>query len=264
MTKLISRSIALLASAALAGAASAQSDNPWNGGYAGFNVGEAHHNSCVSGTLSGASIDPATAAAFASQICPGGGSFVGGLQIGDDFQYKKLVLGVGLDLDTSRAKNQSQSLKYAGAAPPPGTYNFSGKLDPNGFAVFSARIGYSSLQWMPYLKVGALVAAGAHDSTFSYTPTGAIKPLASFNGGKSFSSTGWVAGAGVEYGLNGPWSITAEYLSENLGQGSNSSATCSGPAGACTGFSGIAFDTSHGGFKANIIRIGINYWFGYW
>ena len=261
MTKPLSRSAALLALTALAGAASAQSDNPWNGGYAGVNAGEVRSSTCVSGTLNGAPIDPATSS---SQICPGGGSVAFGGQIGDNFQYKELVLGFGLDLDTSSPKTQSLSTKYTGAAPPPGTYTFAGKLDPGAFAIVSARIGYASRQWLPYLRLGAIVTSGSHDSSLSYTPVGATKPLVSFNGGKNFSSTGWVAGGGVDIGLNGPWSISAEFLSANLGKGSNNTATCSGLASACAEFSAISFDTSRSAFKANIIRIGINYWFGYW
>jgi hypothetical protein len=73
-----------------------------------------------------------------------------------------------------------------------------------------------------------------------------------------------VAGGGFELGLNGAWSITAEYLHANLGKGSNSTTICSGTVSACASFSGISFDNAHAGFSTNIFRVGITYWFGYW
>jgi outer membrane immunogenic protein len=259
MRKLKASRCAPLALIMIAGAASAQSDNPWNGIYAGVNAGEVRNGACVSGTLNAASISMPI-----SQICPGSGSFAYGAQVGDDFQYKKLVLGFSADLDLGSTKSQSRAASSSGAAPPAGTYTLSGKLDPNTFSLLGMRIGFASLQWLPYLKVGALITSGSHESTLSYTPAGAVKPTVSFNGGKNFSSAGWAAGGGVEYGFNGPWSISVEYLRANLGKGSNSTATCSGLASVCAEFSGITFDTSHNSFKADIIRIGVNYWFDYW
>jgi opacity protein-like surface antigen len=80
---------------------------------------------------------------------------------------------------------------------------------------------------------------------------------------KNFTSTGWVAGGGVELVLSGPWSISAEYLHANLGKGSNSTTTCTGTASACAAFSGVSLDSTHNSFTADMFRIGINYWFWY-
>jgi outer membrane immunogenic protein len=263
VAKLRSRSAALLAFVSIAGAVRAQSDNPWAGFYAGLNAGGAWSDTCNSATLNGAMIEPGIAAAFYNRNCPGG-TFVGGVQLGDNFQYKRLVWGIGADLDAWSAKNRSRSLKYTGEVPPPGTYAFSGKLSPNDFIVIGPRFGYAGDLWLPYLRVGTIITTGSRDSTLSYIPAGATKPTASFSGGKNFTSTGWVAGAGTEIGLNGAWSITAEYLHVNLGKGSNSTTTCNGSASACAAFSGISLHSMHNGFTANVFRVGINYWFGYW
>jgi outer membrane immunogenic protein len=260
----LSRPATLLVLVLIAGAASAASDIPWDGIYAGLNAGEARNNACNSGTLTGATIDPAFATAFYNPSCPNNSSFVGGLQVGDNFQHKHLVVGIGADLDAWSGKNHSISLSYTGAVPPPGTYAFSGKTAPNGFAVIGPTIGYGTLQFLSYIKVGGAITDGSHNSTLSYTPAGSKIPTASFSGGKSFASTGWAAGGGFEYGLNGPWSISAEYLYVNLGKGSDSASTCSGTAAACAAFSGISFDGMHGSFTANTFRIGITHWFSYW
>jgi hypothetical protein len=44
-----------------------------------------------------------------NSACSGGG-IVGGIQFGDNFQYKRLALGFGADLDVSGAKNQRQAI----------------------------------------------------------------------------------------------------------------------------------------------------------
>jgi outer membrane immunogenic protein len=264
MTKLASRSLALLWLGLIAGAARAQSDTPWAGVYAGLNVGGGWNNTCNSWTPNGAMIDAAIVSAFYDRSCPNGGAFVGGAQIGYNLQYHKLIMGLGADYDAWSAKNHNRSLKYSGVVFPPGTYDYSGNLSPKGFGVIGLRIGYAGVQWLPYLRVGTIITTGSRDSTLSYTPAGATKPTVSFAGGKNFTTTGWVAGGGAEYGFNGPWSFTVEYLHVNLGKGSDFAATCNGSATACSAFSGISFDSIHNGFNANIFRIGINYWFGYW
>ena len=258
------RSAALVAFASIAGVASAQGNKPWDGFYVGVNAGGARNSTCTSSTLNGATIDSASVATFSSRYCPSGG-IVGGVQIGEDFQTKRLVWGVGADLDAWSAKDNNPSLKYAGASPPPpGTYAFSGKLSPTDFAIVGPRIGYAGDLWLPYLRVGAIITTGSRNGTLSYTPAGTTKPAASFSGGQNFKNAGWVAGVGTEIGLNGAWSITAEYLHVNLGKGSSSTTACSGSASACAAFSGISLDSMHNGFTANLFRVGINYWFSYW
>src|SRR6185312_9185272 len=110
---------------------------------------------------------------------------------------------------------------------------FSGKPSPSDFAIIGSRIGYGGDTWLPYVRAGAIIAIGSHDSALSYTPTGAAKPSNSFDGGSSFATVGWVSGAGFELGLNGAWSITAEYLHANLGRGSSSRVNCSGSTSTC-------------------------------
>jgi outer membrane immunogenic protein len=260
----IRRSTTALALTLIAGTGAAATDSPWDGIYAGLNAGEVRSDACNSGRLTGAISDPAFATAFYNPSCPNSGSLVGGIQVGENFQYKHLVFGLGADLESLRGKNQLISVNYTGALPPPGTYTFSGKPTPKEFAVIGPRVGYGSLQFLSYFTGGAVITEGSRSSTLGYTPAGEKIPTASFSGGKSFASTGWAAGGGFEYGFNGPWSISAEYLYVNLGKASDSTAACSGAGAACAAFTGISFDGVHNSFTANTFRIGINYWFGYW
>lgn len=260
----ICRFTILLALASLSGVASASPDIPWDGFYFGGDVGEGSGSSCNSWSLNGAGFDPGAAAQFSNRVCTSSNSLIAGVQVGENFQIKHLVWGIGADFDFGSAKNFDQSLKFSGAVPPPGTYDYSSKQNPREFAIIAPRLGYGGDTWFPYVRAGAIIAAGAHDSAFVYTPTGAVKATASFSGGKNFTTTGWVAGGGFELGLNGPWSITAEYLHANLGKGSDSTSSCGGLAAACAPFAGMSFDNSHEGFSMNIFRVGITYWFSYW
>jgi outer membrane immunogenic protein len=246
---------------AMAPGAIAQSTVPWDGLYLGADIGGANNNACSTATLKGATIDSATNTTFAN--CPSSG-VVGGIQIGENFQIKRLIVGVGADVVVSGAKQSSSVLIFTGATPPPGTYSFSGKLSPRDFAIIGPRIGYAGDLLLPYLKGGVVIAAGAQNSTLNYTPTGTTKPIAAFSGGKNFNSVGWAAGGGTEIGLNGSWSISLEYLHMSLGRRADDTASCAGAAGACAAFTDISLESTHKSFTANIVRIGINYWFNYW
>lgn len=260
MNKLVGTFAAVLTLTAVGGEVSAQNNYAWDGFYAGLGVGGASTHACASSTLKGASIDP-TSSTFSS--CPSGG-IVGGLQIGDNFQTNRLIWGIGADLDFLRSKDNNPALSFSAAAPPAGTYGSAGRFSPKDFAIVGARIGYAGDQVMPFVRAGGAVALGSQNNSLNYTPVGAGVPNASFGEGKNFASTGWVAGGGVEIGLNGAWSVTAEYLHLSLGKGGNSTTTCTGPAAACSAFAGISLDNTHDGFTSNIFRIGINYWFNYW
>jgi opacity protein-like surface antigen len=240
---------------------SAQSSTPWDGFYLGASLGNVSSKVCTSSTLNGAGIDPTIEKTFTG--CSGGG-LAGGLQFGENFQLNRLVLGIGADLLVSSSKDAGSTLNFTGQAPPPGTYSFSGKLSPNDYALIGGRIGYGGNLIFPYLRAGGVVTSGSKSSTLNYTPAGTTVPNASFGGGKNFNSTGWAAGGGAEIGLNGAWSISAEYLRMSLGKGSNSTTTCAGAASACAPFAGILLENSHNSFTANIFRVGINYWFNYW
>ena len=248
----------MLASVPMAGTASAQSA-AWDGFYLGASLGGESTNVCNRSVLTGMNIDPA-ASTFTS--CSSGG-LVGGLQFGENFQIDRLVLGLGADVAFSRAKDDNSTLELASTEPPPGTYSISGKLSPRDFAIIGARIGYAGNLIFPYFRAGAVVSS-SQSSTLAYIPAGTTAPIASFSGGKNFNSFGWAAGAGAEIGLKGAWSISAEYLHMSLGNGSNSTATCAGAASACAAFAGVSLENTHNAFTANIIRIGINYWFNFW
>ena len=72
-------------------------------------------------------------------------------------------------------------------------------------------------------------------------------------------------GAGIDYGLSGPWSFTAEYNYVNLGKGTNSTFTCSTAhdrSAHLQRYANLSLDNIHNSFTMNMFRVGFHYSFG--
>jgi outer membrane immunogenic protein len=262
--KLVCRSAALLALAAVGATASAQdviatASEQWKGFYAGGNIGGAWNTTCNSWTPNNGISIPAVATAFYNRTCPNNSTFIGGVQIGYNFQSDQLVWGFGLDYEFLSGKNKSRSINYTGPTPPPdGTYTFSGKLSPNGFALLGPRIGYAIDNWLPFFRIGGVFTSGSHNSTASFTDANGT---ATFAGGKNFKANGFGLGFGTEYMLADSWSFRAEYNYISLGKGSTSQVSCTGSAATCATFANTELESLHNKFTASIVRVGINYKF---
>jgi outer membrane immunogenic protein len=252
-----------LAGTAAVGLADAHDTTPWDGSYIGFNAGESSGSTCNSWALDGGTANSTNTSQVGNRDCFKTSALVGGLQIGENFQYKRFVWGVGVDLDYWSSKARNDLFNYVGRNVPLGRYSFSARDAPSAFAIIGPRIGYAANPWLAYLRLGGILSAGAHNSELFYTPTGAARPTASFSGGREFSTSGWVAGGGTELGLYGAWSLTVEYLHASLGKGSDSPETCSGSAAVCSAFLGLSLGTAHEGFSANIFRVGVTYWINF-
>jgi outer membrane immunogenic protein len=264
--------LALLALASLAGAAHAQDviatvQNPWEGFFAGANIGGAWNHTCSSWTPGpGITDNPTLANAFYNRDCPSNGNFIGGVDFGYNFQFDQWVWGIKADYEAIGSKNKTVVYNYTSRGPldpfPTGTYTASGKISPNGIFLLGPRVGYSFDQAFPYFRVGGAFSGGQHTSTLSYTPPGATAPSDSFSGGKNYKSHGFNAGVGFDYGIVGPWSFNAEYNYVNLGKGTNSTFTCTGASAAfCNTYSNFSLDNIHNSFTMNLFRVGFHYSF---
>ena len=226
--KLISiRSAALLALTAVAGAASAQDviatvQNPWEGFFVGANIGGAWNNTCSTwepGSAVTSGSYPGLASAFYNRSCPNNGNFIGGVDLGYNFQSDQWVWGFKADYDAVASKTYTRSYTYSGNPNtgtggypiPNGTYTASGKVTPNGIGLLGPRVGYAFDQWLPFVRAGGAFAGGQHTTTLNFTPAAGDNPPASagsISGGKNFKSSGWNVGVGLDYGVSGPWSFT--------------------------------------------------------
>jgi outer membrane immunogenic protein len=272
--KLRSSLAVMLVSAFVGGAASAQAviatvSNPWEGFYAGINIGGAWNSTCNTWDLNNVSA-PVAVNAFNNRNCPNNGVFVGGVQIGYNFQYNQLVWGFGLDYDMWSSKNRNRSFHFPGTADeaiPPGTVNINGKVSPNGFGIIGPRIGYAFDNVLPYFRIGSVFTGGSRTTNLSYTVDGSTTPDATFQGSKNFKSNGFGVGAGVDYMIVDQVFMRAEFTHVSLGKGTSNATQCAstGSVGAalCTQFSTSQYelDNIHNSFSANIFRVGINYKF---
>jgi outer membrane immunogenic protein len=265
MTKLIGSAAALFALTTLVGAAYAQDiiatqNTPWKGFYVGANIGGLWNHTCSSWEpQAGITGTPALANAFYNRDCPNNGTFIGGVQVGYNFQWEQWVWGFGLDYEAYSAKDHHYAYTYTGPTPPPnGTYAFSGKGSPNGFFLLGPRVGYAVDTFLPYFRIGGVFTSGSHNFTSSFTDANGT---ATFSGGKDYNSSGFGAGFGVEDQIAQNWSVRAEYTYINLGKGHNTVTTCTGSTATCAEFGNLSLDNIHNNFTANIFRVGINYLF---
>jgi outer membrane immunogenic protein len=267
---------ALLALTTLGSAAYAQDiiatqNTPWKGFYAGGNIGGAWNHTCSSWEP-GATIlnSPDLANKFYNRDCPNNGNFIGGVDLGYNFQIDQWVWGIKVDYDAVGSKSKTVAYNYvAGPASPipSGTYTASGKVSPNGIILLGPRVGYAFDQWLPYFRLGGAFVAGQHTSTLSYTSPGDEAPSSSFSGGKNFKSSGYNVGFGIDYDISGPWSFTAEYNYVNLGKGTNSTFACETAKGTvppiCANYANFSLDNIHNSFTMNMFRVGFHYAFAF-
>ncbi|HXD44516.1 MAG TPA: outer membrane protein [Pseudolabrys sp.] len=101
------------------------------------------------------------------------------------------------------------------------------------FGTARGRIGYSFDRWLPYITGGAAF--------------GDVKMSPNTGVSETKTKIGWTVGAGVEWAFTDHWSTKIEYLYADLGKSTCSAATC-----------GVDTDVT---FKANIVRLGVNYRF---
>jgi outer membrane immunogenic protein len=247
--------------AASGGMVAAQAAEPaydWSGFYAGAHLGYGHGQSPTTVT------PDATEATIIMNV-PGVGNVApvpdtsgisgvfGGGHAGYNFQYSSLV--IGLEADISGAGWRS-----SGAATGPdfigGTFTTAVTTRLDWFGTVRGRVGaliapsllvygtgglaYGQVETS---VVGSNISAISCDGTHYYCVFGASSGV----------STGWSAGAGVEYGFARAWSLKAEYLHIDLG---DRSATF---ADRAVGAGSLSLRNS---FSADLVEIGLNYHFG--
>lgn len=160
-------------------------------------------------------------------VTPKGGLV--GATFGYNLQTGTWVWGLEGDIDASWMVGSSQG----GAA---GTV-CSG---PNGcatrnnwFGTARGRVGFAWDRFLPYITGGAAF--------------GNIKATPNVGAGVDKTKLGWTLGAGVEWAFSSAWSAKAEYLYADLGNITCEAASC-------------GTDTTVS-FKANLVRLGVNYRF---
>ena len=232
----------------------------WSGFYAGGNLGGAWSYSSASTTTV---FDPtpsgyfnpaspaAIAAAGAQDMTPTG--VTGGAQAGYNRQFGWLVAGAEVDVGYLGLKGSSSgSAAYSPGAI--GNFTVNSAVSTGWLVTARPRIGWALDNWLVYVTGG--LAVGDVKGNFNFSDTNG----AAESGLLSSTRTGWTFGGGVEVGLQGPWTVKAEYLRVDLGSASVTSANLSAPVAGGPSFPGNPF--THGvDAVASLVRLGLNYRF---
>jgi outer membrane immunogenic protein len=169
-------------------------------------------------------------------------SFIGGGQIGYNWQLGSLVFGVEGDLawrhGTDAATFTSGNV-FGDFAAFSTEQNWAGTVRP--------RVGLAASHWLLYGTGG--VAFGGFKHAYTETRPGVLTRTFA----DSDTKAGWTAGGGVEYAFTTQWSLGVEYLYMDFG-----TTTLAQPATPPLPASTAAFDD-----KSHVLRAKLNYKFNW-
>jgi outer membrane immunogenic protein len=157
-----------------------------------------------------------------------GSGFIGGGQVGYNYQINQWVWGLEAEISGSGIKN---NLATFGTPFGPITADFNW----NSLTTLTPRFGYAFDNWLVYGKVGG---AWADVSASVSGPFG-------FGSSAGGTASGWVAGIGAEYTFRNNWSAKVEYNFFDFGSDSG------------------AFITGNS-VTLQTVKAGVNYRFGEW
>ncbi|MCE4222614.1 outer membrane beta-barrel protein [Methylobacterium sp. C25] len=247
----------------------------WTGFYAGFNAGYGFGTSDNNGPtvlgVNGAStlVLPGTTAAIAFPGNRSNDGFVGGGQIGYNYQFTPgsgFVIGVEADAQYADFGRERNRFVSTGPLAAQAVFNPNGLSGLDYFGTVRGRLGYAFDRTLVYGTGG-----------FAYGSGGGSQ----FGTGVSSNDfqTGWVAGGGIEYALptdsflnffrSSAVTLKVEGLYVNLDRNSNASAGAFAVnnAGALVTTSSPGVVVASGGSRVRdtefaVVRAGINYKFG--
>jgi outer membrane immunogenic protein len=190
--------------------------------------------------------------------------FIGGGQIGFNWQFGPIVAGVEADMQgLPRQDTVSPTLFNPSppavnfSAPVFGTATVTRRLDYFGTA--RGRLGFAFDRALIYATGG--LAVGGTNLTYSGRIGFPVAPTIFLAGTSSVAKAniGYTLGGGVEYAVWNNWSVKAEYLYYYIGRQSTTI------GGAFTNFAPVTggFSTASVREKGHIVRAGLNYRFGW-
>jgi outer membrane immunogenic protein len=161
----------------------------WTGFYIGANLGAGWGQGSVTDSLFGLSFSNHNNNAV----------FIGGGQIGGNYQINNFVFGIEGDFDWA-ANNGS-----SGGGTVIAGDTFQVTANNRWISTVAGRIGIAFDRWLVYAKGGG-GWVGNNGFTVTNTTTGAAVGVSGNN-----TNSGWLAGGGVEWAFANNWSVRAEY-----------------------------------------------------
>jgi outer membrane immunogenic protein len=230
----------------------------WRGFYLGVNGGYGSYNDAITLSSDPGLVSPGfitlLGKANAAAASPAG--FIGGGQLGYNWQSAKVVFGVEADISGSDIKATND------ASGPVGVTRFvhqEQQLD--WLTTIRGRLGYTITDRLLVYGTGGVAFGGLRVAgSLTTTVANNVPACVTANIGlcmgfsESKTATGWTAGGGLEYALSGSWLLRAEYLFVDFDGVS--------PAGFDTRFKPPLPLTGRPANELNIVRGGVSYKFG--
>jgi outer membrane immunogenic protein len=231
----------------------------WGGWYVGVNAGYSWGHTDVdyaqgSGLIFG--VPPfATGGGLSTNLNPG--SFIGGGQLGFNYQTGAWVWGLETDI-AWRDRTASSDITLNPIAPGIGGGDVLSLSDEQKWlGTLRGRIGVappSMSNWLFYVT-GGLAYGGFEHSVTQFCNVGCSQTRVFSD---SVTRAGWTVGGGVEVALNRNWSVGAEYLYMDFGT-DTLSAPVAGVLGPTTTFPATTVSFHD---KSQVARLKLNYKFG--
>jgi outer membrane immunogenic protein len=206
----------------------------WTGFYIGANIGGAWARNNWTDTL------------FLTNFNNDGnnGVFIGGGQIGGNYQIGSFVIGAEWDFDWAANNNHTNAVVI-----PAGAIVVTN--NDRWITTVAARFGWAFDQWLAYGKAGG-GWVGNNNPTVTNTTTGvSLSTCGNFTTNCSNNNSGWLLGAGLEYAVTNNWTVKLEY--DFLGLGSRTFVI---PATAPL-LAGDTFTSNNR--NVQMIKVGFNY-----
>jgi outer membrane immunogenic protein len=160
----------------------------WTGFYIGGNVGAGWAERTVSDTLFGLDVNNQG----------NGATFIGGGQVGVNYQINNVVFGVEADFDWAANNNNNNGVVIAGDT-------FRVTSNNTWITTLAGRVGYAFDRFLIYAKGGG-GWIGNNGFTVTNLTTGAVVTTSNSN-----TDSGWLVGGGGEWAFANNWSVRLEY-----------------------------------------------------
>jgi len=211
----------------------------WTGFYIGANIGGAWSNNRWNDTL------------FLTNFNNNNnGVFIGGGQIGGNYQIGQFVIGGEWDFDWAANNNNSTGVFI------PGVGNIVVTNNNRWITTVAARFGWAIDHWLLYGKAGG-GWVGSNNVNITNLTTGVSFNCGTFSGFTNCGNNtgGWLVGAGFEYAFTNNWTVKVEY--DYLGLGNRTFVV---PATAPF-LAGDTFTSNNR--NVQMVKIGVNYLFNW-
>ena len=205
----------------------------WTGFYLGGNIGAGWTSTVIRESFFGAEWSRSSDARF-----------IGGGQIGYNWQFNQFVVGLEGDIDAITNRSRSAVVTI-----PAGTFVATRSSDANWVSTIAARFGFAVDRALFYGKAGYGWVGGTGNATITNVATGATVGI-----GGSGNRGGWLVGGGIEYAITNNWTLKGEYNYLATGR----DRTFFVPVGAPF-LVGDTFTTN--GRNVSMVKFGFNYLF---